>query len=83
MTTAQTSRRGQRWFTVLDGQRLRRLRRWRGLFRERLAGLAGISPATVARLERQPEASCRSRTLGRLADALGHQPADLTSAAPD
>ena len=36
---------------------------------------AGISPATVARLERQPAAPCRCRTLGRLAAALGEDPA--------
>ncbi len=77
----QTSRRGQRWFTVLDGHRLRHLRRQRGLSQEQLAGRAGISPATVARLEREPAAPCRCRTLGRLARALGGDPARLTPAA--
>jgi DNA-binding XRE family transcriptional regulator len=80
MTSTQTTDPGQRWYTVLDGGRLRRLRRQRGLSREQLAGLAGISPATVARLERQCAASCRSRTLGRLAAALGEDPDRLTSA---
>ncbi|MFI5063573.1 MAG: helix-turn-helix domain-containing protein [Streptosporangiales bacterium] len=51
MTTTQTSRPGRRWFTVMDGHRLRRLRRQRGLSQEQLAGRAGISPATVARLD--------------------------------
>jgi hypothetical protein len=78
MTTTQTSRPGQRWFTLLDGRRLRRSRCQRGLSREQLAARAGISPATVARLERQPAAPCRSRTLGRLATALGKDPARLT-----
>jgi len=38
---------------VVDGQRLRFLRRQHGLSQETLAYQAGISPATVARLERQ------------------------------
>jgi transcriptional regulator with XRE-family HTH domain len=80
MTTTQTSRPGRRWFTVLDGHRLRHLRRQRRLSREQLAGQAGISPATVARLERQPAAPCRRRTLGRLARALGEDPACLAPA---
>jgi transcriptional regulator with XRE-family HTH domain len=80
MTTTQTSRPGRRWFTVLDGHRLRRLRCQRGLSREQLADRAGINPATVARLERQPSAPCRCRTLGRLAAALGEDPARLTAA---
>jgi transcriptional regulator with XRE-family HTH domain len=78
MATTQTSRPGERWFTVLDGHRLRRSRRQRGLSREQLADQAGISPATVGRLERQPAAPCRSRTLGRLARALGEEPKRLT-----
>jgi transcriptional regulator with XRE-family HTH domain len=77
MTSTQTSRPGRRWFTVLDGHRLRRLRRQRGLSREQLADRAGISPATVARLERQAAAPCRCRTLGRLDGALGEDPARL------
>ena len=80
MTTTQISHPGLRWFTVLDGHRLRRLRRQRGLSQEQLADRAGMSPATVARLERQPSAPCRSRTLGRLATALGEDPARLTAA---
>jgi transcriptional regulator with XRE-family HTH domain len=74
MTTIQTSHPGQRWFTVLDGRRLRHLRRQHGLSREQFADRAGISPATVARLERQAAAPCRCRTLGRLAAALGEDP---------
>ena len=80
MTTTQTTDPGRRWFTILDGHRLRDLRRQRGLSQEQLAARAGISPATVARLERQPAAPCRSRTLGRLAVALGEDPDRLTSA---
>ena len=82
MTTTQTSRPGRRWFTVLDGHRLRHLRRQRRLSQEQLASQAGISTATVARLERQPAAPCRCRTLGRLAAALDEEPARLTPATP-
>lgn len=60
---------------MLDGQRLRKLRRQRGLSQEELADQAGISVSTVARLERQLAAPCRGRTLGRLARSLGEHPA--------
>lgn len=82
MTPTQTSRPGERWFTVVDGRRLRRLRNQRGLSQEQLATHAGISLTTLRRLERQPAAPCRSRTLGRLAAALGEDPARLTPATP-
>jgi transcriptional regulator with XRE-family HTH domain len=71
---------GQRWTALLDGHRLRQVRRQHHLSQEQLADRAGISPATVARLERQPAAPCRSRTLGRLAAALGEDPVRLTPA---
>ncbi len=73
----------QPWTTVLDGQRLRQLRRQRGLSQEGLAERAGISLTTIARLERQPRASCRCRTLGRLAAALGEQPTTIAHHEPD
>lgn len=72
----------QRWTTILDGGRLRALRRQHGLSQERLASHAGISLTTVRRLEGQPAAPCRSRTLGRLARALGEDPAHLAPAMP-
>jgi transcriptional regulator with XRE-family HTH domain len=78
MTPTQTSHPGRRWFIVVDGRRLRRSRNQRGLSQDQLASQAGISPATVARLERQPAAPCRCRTLGRLAAALGEDPVRLT-----
>jgi DNA-binding XRE family transcriptional regulator len=65
------------WITALDGKRLRALRRQRGLSQEKLADRAGISTATVARLERHPHPSCRGRTLARLAAALGEYPATI------
>jgi transcriptional regulator with XRE-family HTH domain len=68
----------QRWTTAIDGVRLRHLRHRQGLSLEQLASQAGISLTTVRRLERQPAASCRCRTLGRLAAALGEEPVRLT-----
>lgn len=61
----------QRWTTVIDGHQLRQLRHERQLSQVELAGKAGVSLATVVRLERHPQASCRTRTLSRLAAALG------------
>ena len=77
---AATRPAAQRWTTAVDGARLRRLRHRQGLSQEQLASQAGISLSTMRRLERQPSASCRTRTLGRLAAALGEDPACLTPA---
>ena len=68
----------QRWTTILDGGRLQELRRQRGLSQEQLAIVAGVSLTTMRRLECQSAAPCRSRTLGRLAVALGEEPGRLT-----
>ena len=82
MTSTVTTRPGaQRWTTIVDGGRLRQLRREHELSQEELATHAGISLTTIRRLERQPVAPCRCRTLGRLAGALGEDPACLTPAA--
>jgi anti-sigma regulatory factor (Ser/Thr protein kinase)/DNA-binding XRE family transcriptional regulator len=67
----------QRWITLLDGQRLRQLRRHHALTRGQLAAKAGISSATITRLESNPRPACRCRTLARLAVALGTAPAAL------
>jgi transcriptional regulator with XRE-family HTH domain len=74
---ARSTRQALRWTTVLDGRQLRELRRRRCLSQEQLADRAGVSLATVGRLERQIHAPCRCRTLGRLAVALGEHPANL------
>ena len=66
-----------RWTAAVDGRRLRELRRQRGLARDELAAKAGISPHTLSRLERQQNASCRTRTLARLAGALGEEPSSI------
>lgn len=65
------------WVVIADGQRLGALRRQRELSRQMLAERAGLSPATVARLENRTRSSCRGRTLARLAAALGTRPADM------
>jgi anti-sigma regulatory factor (Ser/Thr protein kinase)/DNA-binding XRE family transcriptional regulator len=67
------------WITVIDGHRLRQLRREHHLSRSELAVKAGISLATVARLERHPQVSCRPRTLSRLAAALGEERSSLAA----
>jgi DNA-binding XRE family transcriptional regulator len=60
--------------TVVDGQRLRQLRRARGLSQESLAWTAGLGLTTIARLESQPRPRCRYGTLARLAAVLGENP---------
>ncbi|HUY49521.1 MAG TPA: helix-turn-helix transcriptional regulator [Streptosporangiaceae bacterium] len=84
MTDASTTpdRPPQRWTTVLDGHRLRQLRRQHGLSQEKLAASAGMSTGTVARLEHQHHAPCRGRTLARLAAALHTEPACLAAVPP-
>ena len=71
-----------RWFTVVDGARVRHLRRMNGLSPAELAGQAGIGLSTVLRIERQPGRFCRTRTLARLATALGQPPTTLVPAQP-
>jgi DNA-binding XRE family transcriptional regulator len=71
---------GGRWMVIIDGQRLRELRLQGGLSQEMLADRAGVSLATVGRLERHGRPSCRGRTLARLAAALGEHPAAITPA---
>jgi transcriptional regulator with XRE-family HTH domain len=80
MTGALSSpaRSPDRWFTAVDGARLRQLRRERGLSPAELAGKADIALSTVLRLERQPQPACRTRTLARLAAALGQPSTVLT-----
>jgi DNA-binding XRE family transcriptional regulator len=52
--TPNPTRSADRWFTVVDGIRLRQLRRQRGLTAAELAGEAGIGLSTVLRLEGSP-----------------------------
>ncbi len=66
------------WMIMLDGARLRELRRAHGLTQAGLAARAGISTATVTRLELRPATSCRGRTPARLAAALGERLAAIS-----
>ena len=68
-----------RWTDVIDGQRLRELRHQQALSQVELAKLAGVSAHTVSKLERQPASYCRSRTLARLAAALGESPGTIAA----
>ena len=77
LASLQKSRTPRLWIAVLDGQRLRHLRRQRGLSQGALADQAGISLTTVARLERQHRSPCRTWTLAALAAALGQQTAGM------
>ncbi len=79
MTAARLSSRARRWTTVADGQRIRELRRQSGLAQVELAERAGVSLRTVARLERGKETACRTRTLARIAAALGKPPAAIAA----
>ena len=76
-TASAGSNRTRPWIVVADGQRLRQLRRQRAMSQEALADRAGMSVATVGRLERQDRPSCRGRTLARLAAVLGERPAAI------
>jgi transcriptional regulator with XRE-family HTH domain len=58
------------------GERLKRQRTRRALTQEQLALRAGVSTATVARIERD-EIEPRMTTLGKLATALEVDPAEL------
>jgi transcriptional regulator with XRE-family HTH domain len=73
------SNRARRWTTIANGQRIRELRRQCGLAQVELAALAGVSLDTVARLERQQQTPCRTRTLARIAAALGERPATIAA----
>ncbi len=74
---AATTRRTQ-WSAIIDGRQLGHLRALHGLTRQQLASHAGLSPATLARLERQDTARCHPRTTARLAIALTEHPAAFT-----
>jgi transcriptional regulator with XRE-family HTH domain len=77
MTSASESM-ARRWTAVIVGERIRELRRQRGISQKDLADRAGISPDTLSRLERQLRTSCRTRTIVRLAAALGEEPTSIS-----
>ncbi len=61
---------------VYVGDNLKRLRTLNALTQEELAAKAGLTPAAVARIERN-EAESRPSTLRKLASALNVKPAEL------
>jgi DNA-binding XRE family transcriptional regulator len=75
LSTPGSTRPVRSWTTRIDGQRLRQLRHQHNLSQADLADQAGISSATITRLERYSSSPCRCRTLARLAWALGEDPA--------
>lgn len=82
MTPTTQAHPASRWTALIDGHHLRNSRSQLGLTRDQLASKAGISVTTISRLERHPRTRCRSRTLARLARALGQPPAALTPTQP-
>jgi DNA-binding XRE family transcriptional regulator len=70
-----------RWSTVIDGHKLQQLRCQVGLSQANLADQAQVGMTTIARLERQHHARCRTWTLARIATALG-KPQDALRPAP-
>jgi DNA-binding XRE family transcriptional regulator len=64
------TRRADRWTTLADGRKIRQLRHQLALSQDALADPAQIGVTTLARLERDDHAPCRTWTLGRIAAAL-------------
>jgi DNA-binding XRE family transcriptional regulator len=61
----------------IDGEKLRDLREERFLSHRELATRAGVSPTTVLNLETNKEVAPQRRTIRKLAQALGVDPAEL------
>jgi transcriptional regulator with XRE-family HTH domain len=66
--------------TVVDSERLRRLRRERGFSQLGLAIHAGVGLTTLERIEREFRPRCRNFTVARLAIALGERFENLCDA---
>jgi transcriptional regulator with XRE-family HTH domain len=67
---------------VYVGDNLKRLRVLNALTQEELSQKAGLTPAAVARIERN-EAEPRMTTLRKLAEALGIEPHELVKGEDD
>ena len=63
-------------FTVVDGTRLRQLRRQRALSQRDLSRMTGVAFDTISRLETGKQ-QAQPRTIRKLADALGVEPREL------
>jgi len=70
------------WVAAVDGPMIRALRDAHGFSQSLLARLAGLNPATVARLEGQAAPYCHRRTLDRISAMLGVPPASLERRRP-
>jgi hypothetical protein len=79
VTATLPSNRAQRWTTIANGQRIRELRRQRGLAQAELAGLGGDSLYPGPTPPRPHRTACRTRTLARIAAALGEPPATIAA----
>jgi transcriptional regulator with XRE-family HTH domain len=63
---------------MIDGGHVLALRTQRGLSQRKLASLVGVNPMTLTRIERGADSSdLPLSVLGRLADVLGAEPAEL------
>ncbi len=63
-------------FIVVDGARLRRLRRERALSQQDVERMTGVAQATLSDLE-QGKRGARASTLRKLAELLGVEPKEL------
>jgi anti-sigma regulatory factor (Ser/Thr protein kinase) len=79
---SQLTASAQRWYVTLDGQRVRELRIGRGLSQERVCQQAGISTATIRRLEAERWPTCRGRTAALIAGPLGTDLVSLLAPSP-
>lgn len=59
------------------GYRLKEIREQKGITQESLAAASGVSRATIAALEKGSERNTTSKTLAKLASALGVSLNDL------
>ena len=68
----------------IDSQRLRSLRKEKGLSQAKLADMSGITARTIRRMEKEPERCKKTReeTAARLAKALAVEPGVLTGELP-
>jgi serine/threonine-protein kinase RsbW len=77
--SAPALRKDRHWIVTLDGPLLRQVRKAAGLSQEQLASAAGMSPATIGKLEREARPRCHFRTRARVAAALGAYPQAITA----
>src|SRR5215470_8325569 len=68
--------------TQLIGERLRTLRRWRGMTLAEVAGLAGVSEAYLSMVERGQRSLDRRSYISAVASALQVSEKDLTGGPP-